>query len=231
MSALPLASTLRAPRRNQHLSELDATRQISRTAALTTELAGGIESVMKIALQISGINRIEFLPSQPLLTIIPELVTFGTTDPSSSSGVAFAEVKAAGKLWGELRVCFGLRPLTLENPLRFARYLGQQLGILLVRTELLVQQDVLRQRVERYKTVVARRKAIHRARALLRHAHNISEDQAFLLMRRYVEDTGRTMHQIAEAIVLSDQQKWSRPREFSVAKRSIYQGQLASPRA
>jgi hypothetical protein len=230
MSALALASTRRAARRNQQISELDATRQISRTAAVAPELVDGIESVIKVALQIPGINRVELSPGKPLLPQIPELLAFGPTDRSSTSGVAFAEVKADGKLWGELRVFFELRPLTLENPLRFARYVGQQLGVMLVRAELLVQQDVLRQKADRYKTVVARRKAIHRARALLRHAHNISDDEAFLLMRRYVEQTGRTMHQIAEAIVLSDQQKWSQPREFPVANRSTFRRKTAHAR-
>jgi hypothetical protein len=199
------------------ITELDATRQISQAGSATTELREGVETLVGIALQTLGIVRIELIPSEPLISQIPSPLSFGLAASTEPSGVAFADVAADGKRWGELRVFFELRPLRIENPLRFAKYLGQQLGAFLVRMELVLQRDALKRKAARFRTLVAKRKAIHRAKALLRHAHNISENEALVLMRRYVEQTGRTMHQIAEAIVFRDRQKWNQGREVPLA--------------
>jgi hypothetical protein len=185
-------------------------------------LGEGIETLARVALQTLGIIKIELVPREPLLAQIPKPLLFGSYMTTEPPGVAFAEVAADGKRWGELRVFFELHPLTIENPLRFAQYLGQQLGVLLVRMELVLQRDALRRQAARFRTLVAKPKAIHRAKALLRHAQNLSEDEALLLMRRYVEQTGRTMHQIAEAIVFSDRQKWNQSREVPIAKQSTH---------
>lgn len=232
MSALAFLST-RLVHRQERITELDATRQISPACAATTELLEGIERLADIALQTVGILRIELIPGAPLLSQIPKPLQFGAgASAAPALGVAFAEVAADGKRWGELRVFFELHPLTIENPLRFAKYLGQQLGTLLVRVGLLLERGALKRKAAQFKAPVAKRKAIHGARALWRHVHDISEDEAFALMRRYVEQTGRTMHQIAEAIVFSDQQKWNRPSGIPLLARNAptYRKQAARKR-
>jgi hypothetical protein len=212
MSALAVIHHTLFVRTGRPITELDATRRISRAGALATGLTDGIEAFANIALQTSGIVRVELAPGAPLLSQIPKVFVFDSSVAAITRAMAEAEIAAAGKKWGELRVFFELQPSTIENPLRFAKFLGQQIGVLLTRVELLVERESLKRKAALFKTLVTRRKAIHRARALLIHTHNISEDEALTLLRRYTLETGHTMHQVAEAIVFSDQQKWRQVR-------------------
>jgi hypothetical protein len=198
-------------RAQRRMTELDATRQISRAAASATKFADGIDAFASIALLVKGIQRIELVPAEPLRRQIPKPLAFGPHVSGAAPALAIADITAEGKKWGELRVFVELHPSSIENPLRFAKYVGQQIAILLGRLELVLQRESLKKKALLFKTLVAKRKAIHRARALLVHTHHISEDDALLLLRRYTRESGRTMHAVAEAIIFSDQQKWHHP--------------------
>jgi hypothetical protein len=211
MSALAASQNTLFVRAQRRMTELDATRQISRAAASATKFADGIEAFARIALLVKGIERIELVPGEPLRSQIPKPLAFGPNSSSATPASAIADIAAEGKKWGELRVFFELHPSSIEQPLQFAKYVGQQIAILLGRLELLVERESLKRKAQLFKTLVARRKAIHRARALLVHTHNISEDAALVLLRRHTRESGRSLHAVAEAIIFSDQQKWRRP--------------------
>jgi hypothetical protein len=217
MSALAATQNTLFVRAQRRMTELDASRQISRVAASATRVDDGIDAFASIALQVNGIERIELIPAAPLVKEIPEPLTFGRDNPATTHASAIADVAAEGRTWGELRVFFELHPSSIENPLRFARYIGQQIAMLLSRLELVMERESLKRKARIFKTLVARRKAIHRARALLVHAHKITEDAALLLLRRYTRESGRSMHAVAEAIIFSDQRKWARRAEFRLS--------------
>ena len=201
----------------RRLNELEATREISRVASSSREEEVILEAIGSLALKVSGVIGIHVVKivetnsyfSNPALWNTPVGKFVGST---------VADLTSDGQKWGELRLYFDLKSDSLESPLRFVRFLAQQIEGVLDKSRLEIQGEQFRKQIQILRSIVARRKAIHRAKALIANTRNISDQEALRTMCSLSRESGRTLHQIAEAFIFSDELKWQggqryRPRQ------------------
>ncbi len=196
----------------RRLSEFEASKEISRVGASRQDVSSTVESVAKLALKVPGVRRVQITYLDVPGRTTPEPQVWGYTGDAASVAWAVAAITAGGQSWGELRLYFDLQPSAIESPLRFGRFLAQQIGLQLNRKMLDEKADSLKEQVERLRKIVEKRKAIQRARAIIANSESVNDAEALLLMRRYSRESRRTLHQVAEALIFGDAAKWTRPR-------------------
>jgi hypothetical protein len=199
MSAL-LQSQL--SRSAQHpLAEAAALRQISRLASVAEDLESAFEDLAATALRVPGLHKIQITPSMslPLETV----EWYATTSPVLC-GSAMAFVEAGGRSWGRLHLYFEPRIQTVESPLRFARFLGQQAALLLNHFALEAQCDAQIATLDRLKKRLNARIAVHRATGILAGLRGVTDQEALVLLVQYARQTRRTLVSLADAIILGD---------------------------
>jgi ANTAR domain len=183
--------------------------EISRLTSSERDVTAAIESVAAIALRVSGVKGMQIQYIDPADGTSAEPFVWGALPKDAVVGSAVADICAGGQSWGELRLYFELLPSTLESPLRFAKFLAQQIGLQLSRWSLTVRADALKEQIEQIRKIIERRKAIQRARALVANAKRIDDSEALRLMRQYSRESGRSLHQIAEALIFGEPGKWT----------------------
>jgi ANTAR domain len=208
MSAVaPLSSSISLSSRR--VAELEATMKISRITSSERDVTAAIESVAAIALRVNGVKGMQIQYTDPADGTSAEPFVWGTFPADAVVGSAVADICGGGQSWGELRLYFELQPSALENPLRFAKFLAQQVGLQLSQWSLAIRANALKAEIEQIRTIIERRKAIQRARALIANAKRIDDTEALRLMRQYSRESGRTLHQIAEAFIFGDPGEWA----------------------
>lgn len=220
MSAVAVTKGLIAVSSRQ-LSELEALREISRVASGGYDVGAVIESIARLALSVNGVKRLRIDYSEAIGDASAEPFVWGPASNEGAVVCAVASISAGGQTWGELRLYFGLQATALESPLRFAKFLGQQIGLQLNRWALNVRVDESKARIDRLRKIVEKRKALQRARAILANTRQISDAEALLAMRRHSEDSGRSLHQVAEAIIFGDAHKWTSGTRYAERKRPV----------
>jgi hypothetical protein len=143
MSAL---LTSNFPVTNSHpISELAATQEVSRITSGALRYREALGDIFSVVLAIPGVWRVS-MEAQPELA---EWLTLDRTGrpPTGQWGSAIAPLEAGLHQWGEFRICFELSSNVSRSPLRFAKYLAQQIAGLLDRTALRDQRDLLRLRI------------------------------------------------------------------------------------
>jgi ANTAR domain len=192
------------------LSEFEALQEISWQAAETADLHSGIRAVLGSALRVKGVAQIEIEPAAAL-SILNLPLKCGSRAGAPVNGSAVAEIASGGCAWGAIRVRFDLKANGLESPLRFARFIGQQIGGLLHRFHLLRGREALAARKEALRRRIATRKLVGRAKGVIAHVRSVSEEDAFRFLVRLSRESSRSLAQVAEAVVLSQGDVWSRP--------------------
>jgi Xaa-Pro aminopeptidase len=115
-----------------------------------------------------------------------------------------AFVEAGGRSWGRLHLYFEPRIQTVESPLRFARFLGQQAALLLNRFALEDQYDAQLATLDRLKDRLNTRIAVHRATGILAELRGVTDKEALALLIQYARQSRRTLLSLADAIILGD---------------------------
>jgi ANTAR domain len=184
------------------LDELSTTHKISRNTAFATEIPRGLESLAGLVLSLRGIRAVELDP-------VPELqeyagAPFIWTAPGKSvvNGNAVAEIAAARIRWGQLRIRFNVHAIELESPVRFARFVAQQIAGMLNRLALQSQSKMLRQRLARLTHRLQTRKVVQRASGILARMHGIPQSEAIRLLIRHSRERASSLYSIAEGIIL-----------------------------
>ena len=208
MSAVAAVSALNSPL-SRRFTELEASKEMSRVASSGNDVTTVIESVVRIALRVNGIKRIQIDYSESVSGTAQEPFVWGSMCEEGAVASAVATIGAGQQRWGELRLYFELQPSTLESPLRFAKFLAQQIGLQLSRWSLNLRSDELKEQIEQLRKIVEKRKAIQRARAIPANTRQISDAEALQVMRQYSRESGRTLHQVADAFIFGDAQKWT----------------------
>ena len=158
-------------------SSLDAQRKAERIADLATEVPG-IQSI-----QFDGLD-----------------IEAGDTG-SPAIAVASAEIAAKGRRFGEVHIRFDLGKTTVESPVRLARFIGRQLGLVLAGAETAAANEALERELARMDEDLSTRKVFHRARGILARDLGVTEQHAGNMLRVHSRRTGRPLGQIAEAVV------------------------------
>ena len=201
----------------RRLTELEVTREISRVVASSREDEITLEAIGSLALKVSGVKGIYVKKIVETNSYFRNAALWNAT-ANKSVGSAVAALATNGQQWGELRIYFDLKSDSLESPLRFVRFLAQQIEGVLNKSNLEYQGEQFRKQIQTLRSIVARRKAIHRAKALVANTRNISDREALRTMCSLSRESGKTLHQIAEAFIFSDELKWQggqryRPRQ------------------
>ncbi|HMF76608.1 MAG TPA: ANTAR domain-containing protein [Bryobacteraceae bacterium] len=200
MSAL-LQSQLSQPARYP-LAEAASLRAISGLALTAEDLDSGLEGLAETALRVPGLHKIQITPTV-LLPPLERLEWYASTAPVLC-GSATAFVEANGRSWGRLQLYFEPRIQTVESPLRFARFLGQQVALLLNRFMLEAQRDTQLATLDRLRRRLDMRIAVHRATGILAELRGVTDKEALALLVRYARESRRTLASLADAIILGD---------------------------
>lgn len=192
----------------RRLSELQASREISRVAASGLDVSSAIDAIAHLALRVNGIRKIQITYADSVDGAPSKPIVWGGAC-EDGLGSAVANITSSGHTWGELRLYFDLQPSALESPLRFARYVAQQIGTQLTHWHLATRADEWKAQISRLQKIVDKRKTVQRARAILANEKQIGDGEALRVMREYCETSGRSLHDVAEAIIFSDAQKWT----------------------
>jgi len=158
-------------------------------------------SISNAVLRLPGFVGFRFEPAESL----PNLSVFETARPRLAVPGAFARapVSANGRVWGEIRLFFDPNAsLPVESPIRLARFMGQQIALLLHRIALHRERRILVERVEKTRQVIRRRKLVYGAAKVLAQQRNISDREAISEIVSYARSNRRTLLAISESLIL-----------------------------
>jgi hypothetical protein len=122
------------------LCEAAALQVISHFTSGSGDLESDLKGLAENALRVPGLHKVQLEPS----VVLPPLETLEwcASRKPVLCGSATAFLEASGRSWGMLRLYFEPGIQTVESPLRFARFLGQQVALLL--TDSLWKSDMMR---------------------------------------------------------------------------------------
>ncbi len=184
------------------LTEAASLNAISGLVSTARDLNSGLSSITEAALRVPGLHKVQITPSIPL-PALETLEWYAFTSPSLC-GSAVAFIEANGRAWGRLRLYFSPQIETVESPLRFARFLGQQAALLLNRLELEGRYDAHLSNIEVLKKRLNTRIAVHRATGILAELRGGTNREALELLIQQARSSGRTLLSLANAIILGD---------------------------
>ena len=105
-----------------------------------------------------------------------------------------------GKPIGVLN-CYTSKPHDFsETEIEILVSIANQAAVAIENTELLVKSKIIQEELET-------RKRIERAKGIIMHGEGLTEEEAYLKIRKYSMDNRKTMREVAEAIILSDEMK------------------------
>jgi hypothetical protein len=120
-----------------------------------------------------------------------------------SEAFARSPVSANGQTWGEIRIF--LDPYFsshVESPIRLAKFVGQQIGLLLQRLALLSERRLLNARLDKLNQIVRRRKLVYAAASVLARQRNISSAEAISDLVKYARSSGRKLLAVSESLII-----------------------------
>jgi hypothetical protein len=207
MSALLESSNLSNSLRR--IGEPEAMRTIGRLALTSADPAAGLESIAAAALRLPGLHGVQIKPSSDLAE--SDSFEWHASRSPAPCGSAMASIVAESRDWGRLRILFEPRISSVECPLRFARFLGQQTAVMLNRIDLVRRQASLLGRIERLQERLEARKLVARAAGVIAASQEISQSEALSTLLAYAREWRRTPSQIASSIVLGQNTSFGRP--------------------
>ena len=104
--------------------------------------------------------------------------------------------------------CYTVKPHRFsQSEIRVIKSIANQAAIVIENFRLVVESQVIQEELES-------RKAIERAKGILMKRENLSEQGAYKLIRKYSMDKRKSMREVSEAILLSEEmQKFSSSKE------------------
>jgi hypothetical protein len=116
---------------------------------------------------------------------------------------ARAPVSANGRVWGEIWLYFDPNAaLPVESPIRLAKFMGQQIALLLHRIALNSERKILISKLEKTRQAILNRKLIYGAAKVLAQQRKISERDAISEIIRYARRNRRSLLNVSESLIL-----------------------------
>jgi hypothetical protein len=182
-------------------TEIELLRFISNIAWNGLDEQVCFQSISDALVRLPGFLGFRFEPSEA----VANLSGFETGRPRLAvpGASAHSPVTANGYAWGEIKVFFDPNiPLPVESPVRLARFMGQQIALLLHRIALNWERRILLAKVERTSQVIRRRKLIYGAAKVLAQGRHISEREAVSEIVGYARRNKRSLLNVAESLIL-----------------------------
>jgi len=109
-------------------------------------------------------------------------------------------LSAKGKVIGVIN-CYTSRPHDFsDEEIELLTTIANQAAVAIMNTELIVKSRVIQEELEV-------RKRVERAKGILMRQEGLTEEEAYLKIRRYSMDNRKTMREVAEAIILAADMK------------------------
>jgi hypothetical protein len=199
MSALALQfqSFTLAPR---PFSEVELLRAISHTVWNAKSEEDALKTIAAAILRVQDLTgfRVEPTDGAPHLPLYEATIP----QPNGQNAWALAPISAYGKRWGQVRIFFLPQArASSESPVRLAKFVGQQLAILLDRLEVERQNYRERARLYAFESGNRRRKAIHRAAAILAQQRGVSTLEATRILVQYARAKRKRLLPVAESLI------------------------------
>ena len=223
MSALPLQieSFSFDPR---PVSEVELLRVIGRITWNATSEEGALKSIAAAILRAPDFNGIRVEPAEEA----SHLPLYEATRRQQEGEVAWAlaPIAANGKHWGQLRIFFPTQTSpSAESPVRLAKFVGQQVAILLDRLHVERQNRLELARLQALEHGIRRRKAIHRAAAILAEQRKVSLLEATRILVQYARGKRKRLLPLAESLIFGfEALAFTRPK-----LRRLHAGETTSP--
>ncbi|MBU1726737.1 MAG: GAF domain-containing protein [Candidatus Omnitrophica bacterium] len=116
------------------------------------------------------------------------------------SSLLCVPMSVKGKVIGVIN-CYTPKPHDFsEAEINILTTIANQAAVAIENTELMVKSKVIQEELET-------RKRIERAKGILMKEEGLSEEEAYLKMRRFSMDNRKTMREVAEAIILASDMK------------------------
>jgi len=119
---------------------------------------------------------------------------------------AFASVPlvSGGEVVGVINVHHRERHDHSPEEIALLTFVGEQMGIAVAKSMLVDQNARLQQEAHEAKRQLEIRKIVERAKGILQHRHNLTEEEAYLRLRNESRRLRRPMKDLAEAIILAE---------------------------
>lgn len=223
MSAL--ASSHPLSTRPSILGELEASLEISRLASAARRYHDALEAIFAVVVAVPGVWRIT-------TEVPPDVGHWLTLDrigkrPKLQWSSAIAPLDAGLHRWGQLRLCFELSSEISNSPVRFTKYVAQQIAALLDRTALRDQTEVLRQQISALSRRLEVRKAVARAVGLVARRDRVSHERALAQVTALARHHRRSLLLTAQSIVFLESEGGSLRRP--TLRRHLQGGTTSSP--
>lgn len=187
----------------RRINEQEAIFTISHAAITAVDAVRGLETVANVALRLSGIHEVQVrLHADQEQT---ELLEWRHSRVSSPHGSATGLIAANSREWGKLRLSFEPHIRSVECPLRFARIVAQQAGLMLNRLDLLGRNQIVNAAVRRLQERLDTRKAVSRAAGILAGTNQLNYERAVLLLLKQARERRRSPLQLADTIILGEE--------------------------
>jgi ANTAR domain-containing protein len=195
----------------RHLSEVELLRTISNITWNADHEEEALASIATAILRVPSLSAFRFEP----FAGIPHLPIVETSRPRETrlSASAISNAAANGHSFGQVRIFFEAHSQNpAESPVRLAKFLGQQLGLLLHRLAMSRERQRHVANLDALARTTRRRKIIHRAAVVLAEQRSVSESQAISLMVNYARHNRQNLLNIAESLIFGyDSTAFTRP--------------------
>jgi hypothetical protein len=184
-------------------AEFTSSQAISRLVASGSQtLAHLFEELSALILALPGVQAFEIDPREPLRRLAegPFLWSVGPARKKAAGSVS-APIASADAKWGELRIRFDLTKFEVESPVRFARFVAQQLSLVLARADAERRNHALRKQIDSLAADLDTRKFVQRAAGILGRQRGLPEARATAMLHHHAIQTGRDLRQVAEAVI------------------------------
>jgi hypothetical protein len=190
-------------------------REVSRATAHCESATAAFLRVGEIAAATPGIVAVQVVAHLDALKTLFPSTSFGLPIDALATAPTGYTLKAGGRCYGQLQLFTDPSLMDPKLAAATARFLAQQMAILLSRIELDARCEQMRKSLEATQEDLRLRKALSRAVVLIAKTRGMPEESAQKLIEEQSRRTGKSVTEIAEAILLANSNRLTGPTPWT----------------
>ena len=135
----------------------------------------------------------------------PRFMTFHALVEDTYQAFLSVPIVSGGKVIGAINVHHRATHEHSAEEVALVSFVGEQMGGVIEKARLREENEDMRRRLEE-------RKLVERAKGILQHRHNLTEEQAYLYLRRESRRLRRPMKDLADAVIVAESMNQSAER-------------------